>query len=160
MHGTVFQEYEYTNDYNNSKAYVSFVGRPAPAADTAASEKEFCIHVRLGTRGNKAIFLLGILIGGFLVRKDWISPNVKQVVELLRGYEYDSAEGCVVMRGKKSRAGDWCRPLINCSMCKDVHGIDIVQVSIKDLRVYTSKVCSTNVVNRYMDERSRTSYQY
>lgn len=92
--------------------------------------QEFLIHVRLGNLGNKAIFLIGILIGGFLVRTDWISPGAKRAGDFLRGYEFDSSGNCVVMRGKKGRDGDWCRPLVNCSMCKDVHKIDVVKVNL------------------------------
>ena len=48
----------------------------------------------------------------------------------VQGYEYDSADQCVVVRKKKTGAIDYCRPLIECnSVCKGVDQIDSVHSS-------------------------------
>ena len=88
--------------------------------------ESFHVHVRLGNLSHKSVFILGILIGGFLSRTDWISPGVKRLGDLVRGYEYDSREDCVVMRDKNG--DEWCRAAVNCSMCTDVKEIEIIQV--------------------------------
>ena len=52
-------------------------------------------------------------------------------ITLLRGYELDAERQCVVHRKKTSGQVDYCRPLINCQMCKGV--TEIGKVNIDDM---------------------------
>ena len=74
---------------------------------------------------HKISFLLGILVGFFVLRHQVFTEPCRWSMSQILGFELDFFEKCIVMRDKYGVIED-CRSFINCEMCENVEAIHII----------------------------------
>ena len=74
---------------------------------------------------HKFMFLFGVFFGIVVLRHQFLQHLTESAGNLLRGYEYDWEDDCIIRRKPKDGRIESCRPRLDCGFCQSVDQIDV-----------------------------------
>ena len=81
---------------------------------------------------------------GLVISTVCASAWMRTLLDYIQGYRWDPMGNCIIEYGNDGYGVDYCRPPIDCEICKDVNVIDDVSVDNLSIEEFEEKYANSN----------------